>query len=214
MDHVTQLNQLGQCLAGVFQNRQQALAAPAWFVHLRLWSCPVALFTEDSFTFFIEQASAAFTQPPYRQRLLRVRWSQAAFTGDLTAEYYALKQPQAFQGAAQAPERLQALTPDDLQPLTGSRLQVTPQLRSAATCFEARHYPGERCQFAIDGEIKYVELAFDAISPVANSQEQAAFLMYDKGMDPDTGKATWGALRGPFELQKVEDLSASLSLFS
>ncbi|NER84931.1 MAG: hypothetical protein F6K42_36555 [Leptolyngbya sp. SIO1D8] len=41
-------------MARVFQNRQQALAEPVWFVHLKLWSYSVALFTEDRFTFFIE----------------------------------------------------------------------------------------------------------------------------------------------------------------
>ncbi|MDJ0689048.1 MAG: CpcT/CpeT family chromophore lyase [Xenococcaceae cyanobacterium MO_188.B32] len=43
-----QLIALGTYLAGEFDNQQQALAEPAWYVHLRLWKRPVPLFTEDS----------------------------------------------------------------------------------------------------------------------------------------------------------------------
>lgn len=215
MEHVTQLKQLGHCLAGVFQNREQALAEPAWFVHLRLWSYPVTLFTEDSFTFFIEQASAAFAQLPYRQRILRVRLlntnsTELLLSSDLTAEYYALKQPQAYQGATQSPERLKAITEDDLQPLSGSQLQVTSYQQQSVIRYEARQRPGERCQFIVNGEVKNVELAFDAFAPAIDSQEGATFLMYDKGIEPETGKVTWGAINGPFRLKKVEDFSSAL----
>jgi hypothetical protein len=190
----------------VFQNRRQALAEPAWYVHLRLWSYPIALFTEDSVTFFIEQASAAYAQPPYRQRVLRLR-SQA---GDLTAEYYALKQPEAYRGATQAPERLAALTEEQLQSLQGSRLPVTVSPEGAMTRFVARQYPGERCQFSINGELKQVELGFDAIVPQPGSAEPAAFWMYDQGINPNTAEPTWGALKGPFQLLKIEDWSFAI----
>ncbi|MEO1093739.1 MAG: chromophore lyase CpcT/CpeT [Cyanobacteria bacterium J06638_28] len=206
VDSSTQLRQFAQCLAGVFQNRQQALAEPTWFVHLRLWSCPVPLF-EDSFTFFIEQASAAYAQPPYRQRVLRVR----AQSGQLTAAYYALKDPQQFQGAAQAPAKLQALSKEDLQTLVGSCLTVQPTTNAGATCYAARQHPDERCQFTIEGSTKYVELGFDAVCKQVNSSSPDAFRMYDKGIDPITGKAIWGALHGPFQLQKVEDFSHLLT---
>ena len=196
---------LSRCLAGVFQNRDQALADPAWFVHIRLWCHPVALFNEDSATFFIEQASAAFSQAPYRQRILRVR----LIANELTAEYYALKDPSAFQGAAQDAAWLKTLTLDDLQSLSGSRLRVTVNSQVDAIRFEGRHYPGERCQFTVGGEGKWVELAFDAIAPLSDP-EKTAFWMYDKGINPATGKVIWGAKNGPFKLAKIEDLSMQL----
>ncbi|MDB9525316.1 chromophore lyase CpcT/CpeT [Oscillatoria sp. CS-180] len=206
MDQAMQLRQLGQCLAGVFQNREQALAEPAWFVHIKLWSRPVPLFADDSLTFFIEQASAAFPQPPYRQRVLRVR----CINDDLTAEYYALNDPQAFQGAAQDSALIKTLSSECLQSLSGSRLKVTMQPQASATRFEARHYAGEKCSFTVNGEEKLVALAFDAIVPVSNGQDSAAFWMYDKGIDPETGQSTWGATNGPFKLIKIEDLSTLL----
>lgn len=206
MDSASPLATLGQCLAGVFQNREQALAEPAWFVHLRLWSYPVPLFQEDSVTFFLEQASAAFPQPPYRQRVLRLR----SLADKLEAEYYALKQPSIFQGAAQTPDRLRALTEADVLPLVNSRLQVSWHPKKTPPRFEARQYPGQRCQFSVNGETKVVDLGFDAIVPFPESKELAAFWMYDKGIDPDTGRGIWGALQGPFRLQKTQDFSAAL----
>lgn len=195
--------QLTQTLAGTFQNRDQALADPAWYVHLRLWCRPTSLFADDSVTFLLEQASAAFEQAPYRQRVLRVRDDR----GQLTAEYYALKNPLAWQGATQVAERLQALQPEDLQPLVNSRLFITMTSGGGVTRFEARQHPGEYCQFAVNGETKLVELAFDAIAPHADSSSSAAFWMYDKGIDAVTNKPTWGALHGPFRLIKTHDYS-------
>jgi hypothetical protein len=205
MDPAEKLDRLCHCLAGVFQNRDQALADPAWFVHFKLWIHPISLFEEDSTTFFLEQASATYPQPPYRQRVLRVRLLE----GNLTAEYYALTDPQAFQGATQQPERLRTLMPEQVRSLAGSQLQVNVTAQPDSLRFEARQAPGELCQFVVNGEEKQVELAFDAIAPNA-SAGKAAFWMYDKGIDPQTGKATWGATNGPFKLIKIEDWSVRL----
>ena len=206
MELSEQFRQLSQCLAGVFQNREQALADPVWFVHFKLWSYPIPLFAEDSATFFLEQASATYAQPPYRQRILRVQ----ATADSLTAEYYALKERLAWQGAAQSPERLKTLTPEHLQPLSGSRLPITVYAEGNTTRFAARQQANELCQFDVNGEVKFVELAFDAIAPAPSSTASAAFWMYDKGIDPATGKATWGAKNGPFKLVKMKDFGAAL----
>ena len=207
MELSEQFRQLSQCLAGVFQNREQALAAPVWFVHFKLWIYPTPLFAEDSATFFLEQASATYAQLPYRQRILRVQATADA----LSVEYYALKERLAWQGAAQSPERLKTLTPEHLQPLSGSRLPVTVYAEGDTTRFEARQRPNELCQFEVNGEMKWVKLAFDAIAPAPSSPASAAFWMYDQGIDPATGKATWGATNGPFKLDKIQDFSAALS---
>ena len=206
-DRSEHFKQLSQCLAGVFQNREQALADPVWFVHFKLWSYPTPLFAEDSATFFLEQASATYAQLPYRQRILRVQ-----VTADsLTAEYYALKERLAWQGAAQSPERLKTLTPEHVQPLPGSRLPVTVYAEGNITRFEARQQANELCQFDVNGEVKFVKLAFDAIAQTPSSPDSTEFWMYDKGIDPATGKATWGAKNGPFKLIKIQDFSAALS---
>jgi hypothetical protein len=205
MDYLTQLS---HCLAGVFQNREQALAEPAWYVHLKLWSYPVPLFA-DSATFFIEQASAAFNQPPYRQRVLRI-FAPSANPEQIIAEYYALKSPHEFQGGAEEPQKLHRLTPDQLQSLSGSQLLVQAYELTHGTRFEARQPPGEYCRFAVNGEVKGVQLGFDAIAQAPSSAESSAFWMYDKGIDLQTGKTTWGATSGPFRLIKIQDWSTAL----
>lgn len=195
-DHFQQLQ---TCLSGIFQNREQALADPAWFVHLRLWCCPTPPLSAEEATFFIEQASAAFSQPPYRQRILQLRQGSEG----ITAEYFALKEPEKWRGASVQPERLNELSMDDLQRLQGSCLRVDANVERNATRFEARQFPGERCQFVVNGEKKFVELGFDAIAPLPHSATPTAFWMYDKGIDATTGKFTWGAINGPFKLIKV-----------
>ncbi|WP_342749105.1 CpcT/CpeT family chromophore lyase [Tychonema bourrellyi] len=50
---------LAQYMAGDFDNSEQALAEPVWYVHLRFWQrpLPVSLFSEPSIALFAEQAN-------------------------------------------------------------------------------------------------------------------------------------------------------------
>lgn len=204
------LIRLGHCLSGAFSNRQQALADPVWFVQLRLWCRPISVFRQDSLTFFLEQVNVAVSHSPYRQRVLRLRQEGT----QLIAQYYALKQPDQFQGAAQAPERLAAIAPEDLRSLTGGCLLIQRQATTAGDRYEARHRPGERCQVEINGQPKQVELGFDALSPQPRQHQPPTFWMYDKGYDPHQQRYTWGALHGPFRLEKTVDYSNELRLHS
>ncbi|WP_008314475.1 chromophore lyase CpcT/CpeT [Leptolyngbya sp. PCC 6406] len=203
----TDLIHLAQCLAGEFTNKPQALAEPIWFVQLKLWIRPVPqLSSTEHVTFFLEQASMAYDQPPYRQRLLQLASQQ----GNLTATYSALKDPKSWQGAAQNPDRLGTLTDQDLMALTGSTLSVVHPENSHGETFIARHFPGERCQFQVDGQAREVELGFDAISGTGTAQSPDQFYMYDRGYDATQDKYTWGALHGPFKLQKQKDFSTEI----
>jgi hypothetical protein len=104
----TELVTLGHYLAGEFENQQQALAEPIWYVHVRLWLRPTALFSEDSLTFFAEQASIVNIDQPYRPRLLRLRHQ----SDRLQVEHYMFKDIKKFQGAGTRPELLRQLTPE------------------------------------------------------------------------------------------------------
>ena len=64
---------LGKYLAGEFDNQEQALAEPVWYVHLRMWLRPIDLFPEDSITLFAEQANIINLDRPYRQRIMRLK---------------------------------------------------------------------------------------------------------------------------------------------
>ena len=183
------LVQLAACLAGEFDNREQAIADPVWFVHLRLWHRPVALFTEDSVTLFAEQANILQLEHPYRQRLLRLQTT--AESGDLNVQYYGFKDPSSVKGAGQHPERLQHLTLEDIEYLPGCILTVPAPTGDRYT---ADPPAGAQCYFTYLEETRQVCLGF-AVSPTE-------FLSFDKGVDPKTGQALWGALMGPYRFTK------------
>ncbi|HEY9763406.1 MAG TPA: chromophore lyase CpcT/CpeT [Trichocoleus sp.] len=200
-----QLLTLAEALAGEFDNREQSLADPTWYVHLRVWHRPVALFLEDSVTFFVEQVSVASNQPPYRQRLLRLQAQEAGLSG----QYYGLKDPVKFRGGAIAPELLAVLTEADLITLPTCKLAIeVHSLPNQQYRFQAALPPGTLCSFEAEGTSRYVSLGFE-IGPTSSTNNPALELrIHDKGVDPATGKGLWGALMGPFCLHKVTDFSA------
>lgn len=183
---MSSLNLLAQYLAGEFENRDQAIADPAWFVHLRLWHRPVSLFSQDSITLFAEQASMVNLSNPYRQRLMRLQ----ANDSDIKVQYYAFKDPSAVKTGGQHPELLQNLTEDQIEQLPGCILHVTQNNER----FVGSPPTDARCCFAYQGKTIQVSLGFEA------SVDQ--FLSYDKGIEPETGKALWGALMGAYTYTK------------
>lgn len=200
----TEIITLAGYLAGEFENKAQAMDEPAWYVHLRLWKrpVPVRLFSQNSLILFAEQANIVSLDKPYRQRILEIGPSE---DGGLQVQYYMLKDPAAFRGAGANPELLSRLTPDDMEFLPGCTLKVTQQpLEAGEYQFQATLRPGARCCFTYQEKIRQVSLGFEATP--------AQLLVYDKGIDPATGKALWGALLGPFRFTKSQDFSGELPL--
>ncbi|WP_373529234.1 chromophore lyase CpcT/CpeT [Nostoc sp.] len=194
MNFSPQLIALGEYLAGEFDNREQAIADPAWYVHLRLWQRPVDLFTEDSITLFAEQANVINLDQPYRQRIMRLCQGRD-FDAPLEVQYYMLQDPGAFKGAGCNPALLNILTPDKLDLLPGCILTVTQEkLASDRYKFIATPLPETRCSFTYLGNVVYVSLGFEATA--------TEFQSHDKGIEPATGKATWGAIMGPYRYTK------------
>ncbi len=196
------LHQLATHMAGEFDNRQQSLADPTWFLHLRLWQRPLprALLGEG-YGFFIEQISVASGKPPYRQRILHLTTRD----GQLWGQYYALPDPIAAtqpDGSEPAPggDRLASLTRADLiaLPTCGVAIEYQP----ARQTFSARLPENSLCSFTANGITAYVRLKFDLgpESPAASSP--LVLYLEDRGVDPETDKPTWGPLMGPFRLVK------------
>jgi len=179
------LKTLADYMTGEFDNQEQALADPAWYVHLKLWQVPVQLFTEDSITFFAEQANIVSLNRPYRPRLIRLQQKQ-----EIKVQYYMPKNPSAVNGATTNLDLLNTLTVEDFELLTGCLLDVIVENK----VFTASLPQGAKCCFNYAGETKQVSLGFEA--------RQDEFLSYDKGIDSETGKALWGAILGPFRFQK------------
>jgi hypothetical protein len=195
---------LARYMAGEFDNQQQAIAEPVWYVHLRLWQRPVPLFTEDSLTLFAEQANIVNLDKPYRPRILRLQSSDTT-PASLQVQYYMLKDTEAIRGAGRNPELLRQLTSEDIEFLPGCNLTVKQQqVEPNAYEFSASSATGTPCGFSYKGNSYQVSLGFEATAE--------EFRSYDKGIDPTTGKALWGALMGPFRFTKRQDFATDLLL--
>lgn len=184
---------LAEYMAGEFDNREQATAEPAWYVHLRLWQRRVPLFTEDSITLFAEQANILKLNQPYRPRLMRLQESQDA--APIQVQYYIPKDLDAVRGAGANPDLLQTFTPDRFELLPGCFLLVSHQQSDNSYHFTAAPPPGEKCCFNYNGNTIQVSLGFEAT--------QSEFLSYDKGIDSTTGNALWGAILGAYRFRKM-----------
>lgn len=191
---------LADYLAGEFDNRDQAIAEPTWYVPLRLWQRPVSLFSEDSLTLFAEQANVVNPDYPYRQRLLRLCQAEDQDQSTLQVQYYAFNDPGSFKGAGEKPELLRHLTTDQIERLPGCRLNVAVESLSPTTYrFTASLLPESRCCFSDHGKIRQVSLGFAASPEI--------LLSYDKGIDPETGQGLWGALMGPYRFIKRQNFT-------
>lgn len=209
MEFSPELVALAHYLCGEFDNREQAIAEPARFVHLRLWQRPICLFREDSITLFAEQANTLNLEKPYRQRVMRLQQVQSSTDQDLIdiiqVQYYMPKSPGAVQGSGANLTLLQKLTPEQIDLLPGCTLQVKVEnLGLQGYYFTAALLPGARCCFTYQDEIRQVALGFEATPEL--------FLSYDKGVDPTTGQVLWGAVWGAYEFTKRQDFASELAL--
>lgn len=184
---------LAQWLTGEFENSDQAIAQPAWFVSLRLWHRPLPTRIDGNLALFAEQANTLYLDQPYRQRILNLQ--ETADPQILRVQYFAFKQPERFKGAGAHPQRLEGLTMEDLDLLPGCWLTVKQQ----SNCFIAQPEADARCFFQYNGETRQVVLGFE----VSDRQ----FRSYDKGVNIETGEGLWGALMGPYEFKKCKDFS-------
>ena len=185
---------LAEYLAGEFDNQEQAIADPAWYVHLRMWQRPVSLFQEDSLTLFAEQANILQIEQPYRQRIIRL--TPEATNNSFKVQYYMLKDPSYVRGGGRDRALLDTLTSEKIEILPGCVLKVKVQtLAHNKYKFITQPIPDKRCTFDYAGKTVEVSLGFEAT--------QNEFLSYDKGIDSVSRKATWGAILGPYRYTKL-----------
>ncbi|PSB01965.1 chromophore lyase CpcT/CpeT [Merismopedia glauca] len=206
MNLSSELRILGQYLAGEFDNQEQALAEPVWYVSLKLWQRPLHLFAADSITLFVEQANMATIAQPYRQRVIRLGYSSTD-AKQLQAQYYMLKNIDAVKGGGSAPDKLKSLTPDDVEFLPSCTLNINvEQLEANSYRFVTTPACDTPCSFNYAGNAYQVFLGFEVTS--------AELKTYDRGIDPITGKSLWGALMGPFCFKKRQDFADVVSSYT
>jgi hypothetical protein len=187
-----QLTTLATYLAGEFSNQQQALEQPAWYVNLRLWIRPVPIFTTDSITLFAEQANILKLDQPYRPRILRLRQKET-----LEIEFYMLNDIATAKGAGQNQDLIQQITPEKITFLPNCTLTVaTKQLTNGQYNFATTPKTKQPCRVNYQGTTFQVFLGLEATLDELQ--------IYDKGIDPETGKGTWGALMGAYRFTKLQ----------
>jgi hypothetical protein len=196
-----ELKTLGQYLAGEFENKEQALSQPAWYVNLRLWLRPVHIFNDDSISLFAEQANIVNLNQPYRPRLLRLKFSETD-ANNLIVEHYKFQDINVVKGAGSNLELLSKITLDQIEFLPSCTLKVILENRANGYYFRALPATENPCTFSYENKDYQVKLGFEV-----NENE---LLTYDKGIDKDTGKAIWGALMGPYIYRKITDFSGEI----
>jgi hypothetical protein len=191
---------LGKYLAGEFDNQKQTLEQPAWFVHLRLWMRPITLFSEDSITLFAEQASVVNLDRPYRPRIIRIREREA-----IEVEYYMFGDITKVAGAGRDRFLLSKISVEQIEFLPNCTLRVsTEKLAENRYHFQTTPVIDRPCSFNYQGTTFQVFLGFDVTEETLQT--------YDKGIDPQTGQAIWGALMGAYCFTKRQDFSTELAV--
>lgn len=194
-----QLTALATYLAGEFSNQQQASEQPAWYVNLRLWIRPVPIFTDNSITLFAEQANVIKIDQPYRPRILRLRQKET-----IEVEFYMFEDLTTAQGAGCNKALIEQITPETIKFLPDCTLKVaSKQLNDGQYCFETTPKTQKPCKVSYQGTTFQVFLGFKATATELQT--------YDKGIDRETGKGTWGALMGAYRFSKLRDFSEELN---
>ncbi len=188
------LVQLGAWLAGGYDNRDQAIESPVWYVHLRAWWRLVPLFAADSVVLFGEQANYLQVDRPYRQRLLRLSLRD----GRLSGAFYSFTNPGMVVGAGADETIAQKILSAEIVALETGVLDI----QKVGDRFSLTPRAGEVCAFRFpDGaggeKVGRVELGLEVRSKGYDS--------YDKGLNPETGQPIWGAIMGPYRFVKRQD---------
>jgi hypothetical protein len=190
------LTTLGKYLAGEFENSQQAIADPAWYVNLRLWQRPVPLFREDSITLYAEQANILKLDYPYRPRIIRLREAQP---DRIQVDYYMLKQADLVRCGGSKPQLLASLTQQDLEFLPSCTLDVRSQSIDGQQQFTTTPATDRPCTFTSEGKTYRVFLGFTVTA--------TELLTFDKGISTEDGSALWGAIMGPFRYRNLTNFA-------
>jgi CpeT/CpcT family (DUF1001) len=187
------LVQLGDWLSGVYDNREQAIDAPVWYVHLRAWWRIVPLFESDSVVLFGEQANILQVGSPYRQRLLRLCERE----GKLCGAFYSFIEPGLVLGAGGDEAIAARVLSAEIVALETGVLNI----QQVGDRFSLTPRQGEVCAFRFPerGEEKVgrVELGLEV--------RLKGYDSYDKGLNLETGQPIWGAIMGPYRFTKRDN---------
>lgn len=190
-----ELSTLASWMAGEFSNREQALDQSVWFVNLVWWQRPIPFNVLGSIAIFAEQANALILDRPYRQRILQFVEND----GKIQVKYWGFKDPAAWSGAGRDRDRLNQITINDIEPLAGCLLDVS----FANGRYKAEMPKDAKCCFQYLNESRQVVLGFEVSAD--------EFWSGDRGVEPETGTAIWGAIMDFYKFKKIYDFSSEIT---
>ena len=121
----------------------------------------------------------------------------------MQVEYYMFRDLAKARGGGQNKNLLSQITPEDLEFLPNCTLNVQVEsANSGSYLFKTYPATDTPCSFCYQGNTYQVYLGFSATAEELKTD--------DKGINPDTGAATWGALMGSYCFTKREDFAAKL----
>jgi hypothetical protein len=180
------LEELARRLTGSFSSAAQAAADTSYF-DIRLHVLPIWPDDRSCRWLYVEQATAAALERPYRQRVYRLT---AREDGSLVSEVFELADPARFAGAWRSEAPLSEVSPDSLLPRAGCDVVVrlVDDVFSGGT-------EGSGCASSLRG-------ASYATSEVRLFPDHLE--TWDRGFDAED-KQVWGATQGPYIFRRVDE---------
>ena len=183
MTHPTDIQTLARWMAADFSNQEQAFINPPFFAHIRVCMRPLPSPFLGGVSFFLEQAYDFMLNSPYRLRVVSL-----SIIGDrIKLKNFKLREEEQFYGASRDRQRLEQLTPDNLEEMGGCDMDVIWTGKS----FQGAIEPGKNCLVVRKGRTTYLDNSFEI--------DEHKLISYDRGLDPETDELVWGSIAGPFE---------------
>lgn len=180
------LQQLVAYLTGSFSSARQAVKDSS-FTDFRLEVIPIWLERKDAIWLYVEQASAAKLDRPYRQRIYRLSEQR---DGQFVSEIYSLPDSARFAGAYRLLFLFDSLYPEQLDLRDGC--SVT--LRKTCDTLFVGQTTGTGCASDLRG-------AQYGTSEVTLGPSE--MVSWDRGFD-SAEKQVWGAMMSGFRFQRVK----------
>lgn len=196
MTHATDVTTLARWMASDFSNQAQAWENPPLFAHIRVCMRPLPLELLDGISLYLEQAYDYMLGEPYRVRVLKL----VAALDHIEIENLKIADEEKFYGAARSPERLEALTKDQLEKMPGCSY-ITEWTGDS---FHGWVEPGKGCIVVRKGKSTYFDGEFEI-----NADK---FISHDRGRDLETDEHIWGAIAGPFEFSRTASFASEVPI--
>jgi hypothetical protein len=132
---------------------------------------------------------------PYRLRVFKIQ----IVDDHIELEHYKLKNEEQFYGASRNPEKLQALTLENLEKMNGCDMNVV----WAGHSFKGEIKPGKACIVFRKDRETYLDNSFEIT--------QEKLISFDRGRDPQTDELVWGSVAGPFEFYPTQSFADEAS---